>query len=151
MESMSKSRWSKFTGTIAEFPLEWGLFVWGLYIGITSITGFPPSLVLSRVPQYIDTLWGAFSIMAAVMVAIGITTRKSSIILSNALVQFAIVFAAYAVASIGTGSTREAGVASSLTIVMAIVCLIRANQIKKFLLLIQGRAEVKIDDRYSHL
>jgi hypothetical protein len=115
--------------TIAEYPLEVGLSIWGLFAWINTVTGTPPSNSLRSLPDGVQTLWAVLMIVATLTVAFGLSLRKSAI--GRGMYLFGTTLTAYAAAIFGLTGWHSGGATGSFLLMIGLVSFLRGWWLKE--------------------
>lgn len=120
----------KFPSTIAEYPFESILSVWG---GISAASVFvnraTASGSLAELPDVLQIVWGLMMALSAATIVYGLWRRLFDIV-SAGLYLLAIVLIAYATAVIGFTGWSKGGLLAGLLFSIGFICYVRGWWLK---------------------
>jgi hypothetical protein len=120
----------QFVATVAQFPLEIGMILWGTVLGINVVLGNAPSTALSALPDPLETLWAVLMMLASLVTAIGLSTGLRLTIASG-MQAFGLILCAYAAAVMAVTPWARGGTITGFLFIMGGVCLIRGWWLKE--------------------
>lgn len=120
----------KFPKTIADYPFESILAVWGGFSAATVFFGREvASGSLKELPLVLQYLWGILMLLAAITIVVGLKFRLYDVV-SAGLYLLSIVLVAYASAVIGFSGWSRGGLSAGLVFSIGAICYVRGWWLK---------------------
>lgn len=116
--------------TIAQFPLEVGMIVWGFLAGLNVAFGAAPSNALRQLPDYLETTWAVLMVSAAGVTLSGLITRMRWPIASG-MQAFGAILGSYGAAVMAASGWNRGGAIAGFLFIIGAVCLIRGWWLKE--------------------
>jgi hypothetical protein len=119
-----------FPRQTAEYPLEIGMVLWGLYTGLNAVLGQPPSRSIQDLPQTLSRVWAGLMIVASITVCVGVFFHGRDSTTARGLYLYSATMTAYAAAILGASGWRHGGSVAVLLLALSLVCLLRGWWLK---------------------
>jgi len=114
-----------FPRRIAEYALESGMVVWGIYISIKVLTVGPMNPSLSELPMLAQSIWALMMMLGSATILIGMSVRRLDTIVARGLYLISTALVAYSVSVIAIGGWARGGTVAAFVFTIGCVCCLR--------------------------
>jgi hypothetical protein len=118
----------KFPATIADYPFESILAVWGTFSAINTAFG-PSSVAVNDLPVVLQASWGILMGLSALTIFYGLFRHLYDVVAAG-LYLLAIILVAYASAVIGYSGWARGGLTGGLVFSIGAICYVRGWWLK---------------------
>jgi hypothetical protein len=120
---------TRFPSTMADYPFESILALWGVFSAISTFWAGPASGSLANLPEVLQMTWGGLMGLSGLTIGFGLLKHHYDTV-SAGLYLLSLVLIAYACAVVGFSGWSRGGLTAGLVFSVGVICYVRGWWLK---------------------